>query len=321
MGHIKTLISTALLCLLLPTVMVAGKVAYWGGVGYTQQSFSRASSGACSCRMCRSLRAQWRTPTTAVTTYSPAYARTSRSKATTLQAGQPVRNTAKVATRVATAPIRAVKKMVQRVRYRTEMRQRTRQVKRCSNGRCYFTNETYWAPVEVAYVVRVPADEEEPAEQEVEEAPAAEPIEPIPDPSLQNTELQSTPKEAVAELFKVIHYKPGDIFVDLGAGDGRLLETASSNGLTAIGVELDQARVLKTRKRLKGRATIVQADVRDFSVKYADVVYMWLYPNLMDQLELPDTATIVSYNHRFEGAVEVPLKGHTFWIRKPLRIR
>lgn len=41
------------------------------------------------------------------------------------------------------------------------------------------------------------------------------------------------------QVFKLLKLQPGQVFYDLGCGDGRMLRTAAEQGLTAIGYELN----------------------------------------------------------------------------------
>src|SRR3989344_8091828 len=46
-------------------------------------------------------------------------------------------------------------------------------------------------------------------------------------------------KKQSSEALDLLDLKPGQVFVDLGCGDGRLLELAAARGLRAVGYELN----------------------------------------------------------------------------------
>jgi hypothetical protein len=53
------------------------------------------------------------------------------------------------------------------------------------------------------------------------------------------------------QALRLLNLKPGQVFVDLGSGDGRVLAAASRRGLIAIGYELNPILVLASRWRLR----------------------------------------------------------------------
>ena len=278
----------ALVLMLLPNFSSnstqAGEVAVYRGRTYTQTSFPRAEW--CNCPMCQSIRTQW--------------------------ARVRVRSTPVVAR----AKVKTVSKVQRVKRTRTVMRS----VSRCKivRGRkqCFRelvpVQETYWVEVPVNEVQSKESKVEESEEDSTEQKQAEE----LPDTNT-NTELHTTPDEAVQAVFEIIPHTKGSVFLDLGCGDGKLLEAAHSKGFQAVGVELDPVRVRRTRIRLRGRATIIEGDVRDVSLSTANVIYLWLYPSLISQLELPSTATVVSYRHKIPRSKLVVVNDHEFYVRRP----
>jgi len=182
------------------------------------------------------------------------------------------------------------------------------QVKRCNGRRCWYENQTQqqWFNVRVRRKAAAPIVKSKPV--------------PNPPNLLTNTELHSTPQSAVDAIFALLPDGDGKLFFDLGCGDGRLLEAAVAHGYLAIGIELDAKRAEATRKRLTGKLAIIHVgDVRDFNLKDADVVYMWLFPELMDSLDLPETATIISYQHGIASSQRVEIAGEPFFVRRKIK--
>lgn len=81
--------------------------------------------------------------------------------------------------------------------------------------------------------------------------------------------------------------QPGQTFVELGCGDGRLVAAAAARGVTAIGYEINPLMwaiaVWRCRKQHNARirlANLWQADLSD-----ADAVMAFLMPKFMERIE------------------------------------
>lgn len=95
--------------------------------------------------------------------------------------------------------------------------------------------------------------------------------------------------EVVDQIFKLVKIKPGDIFYDLGSGDGRMVIAAASQGAKAYGIEVDPFRVLYSRLcifllGLSGRAHIIQKNIFDVDLSNANVVTIYLLQETNDKL-------------------------------------
>lgn len=55
----------------------------------------------------------------------------------------------------------------------------------------------------------------------------------------------------IDELFSLYRFRKGDVLVDLGSGDGRVLAAAASRGIAAVGYELNPFLVWISRMRLR----------------------------------------------------------------------
>ncbi len=90
----------------------------------------------------------------------------------------------------------------------------------------------------------------------------------------------------ILELTKV---KPGDVFYDLGSGDGRMVIAAASLGAKAYGIEIDPFRVLYSRFcififGLSGRAKIIHRNIFNVDLSSADIVTIYLLQETNDKL-------------------------------------
>jgi precorrin-6B methylase 2 len=95
----------------------------------------------------------------------------------------------------------------------------------------------------------------------------------------------------VERMVKLARLRPGDVVVDLGSGDGRIVFTSLrvNPKVTGIGVELDAALVDKTNAAAKvqgfaGRARFVHQNAFDADISKVDVIYMWLWTEVQQML-------------------------------------
>ncbi|MCK5019030.1 MAG: hypothetical protein KAS32_18360 [Candidatus Peribacteraceae bacterium] len=131
-----------------------------------------------------------------------------------------------------------------------------------------------------------------------------------------------TPKKVVDKILQFAEIGEGDVFYDLGAGDARILTAAKARfpSILAIGVEfiptvwlLGKLRIFFSRKDVK----LILGDARNVNLSNADCVFVYLLPNMMDQLEqkfdkeLKEGTRIISYafsfkNRKSEKEIAVP---------------
>lgn len=122
-----------------------------------------------------------------------------------------------------------------------------------------------------------------------------------------------TRTRVVHKMLEYAKIRPGDVLVDLGAGDGRiLLEAVRGYGIRVVGIEIDPLRWVYCRVRLwasAGRrlATVRMANFFDVDLSFATVVTFYLSQAAADKLkqkleqELPDGARVVSYRRPVRG--------------------
>jgi len=95
-------------------------------------------------------------------------------------------------------------------------------------------------------------------------------------------------QENVDRMVKLANLRPTDTVMDLGSGDGRIVFTAVSSldGVKGIGVEINEELVEKSieaahAQGLADRVRFVHQNAFDADLKQADVIFMWLFPELM----------------------------------------
>jgi len=101
----------------------------------------------------------------------------------------------------------------------------------------------------------------------------------------------TTPPEVVERMLQLAGTRPGDLVVDLGSGDGRIVIAAAQKfGARGLGIELDGALVEKSRRsaqaaKVADRVSFVQGDVLVADISRATVITVYLLPALMAQLQ------------------------------------
>ncbi|MEK7165176.1 MAG: hypothetical protein AAB874_00005, partial [Patescibacteria group bacterium] len=96
--------------------------------------------------------------------------------------------------------------------------------------------------------------------------------------------------EVVEEVMRLANIKQGEVFYELGSGDGRLVIAAALRGAKSFGVEIDILRVLYSRAwiillRLQKNTHILHKNFFNVDLKKADVVCLYLLQETNDALE------------------------------------
>ena len=104
-----------------------------------------------------------------------------------------------------------------------------------------------------------------------------------------DTPFVITPTNVVTAMFDLARVAPGDRLVDLGSGDGRIVVAAAQRGATAVGIEIDERLVTRSREtarrlRLEDRATFVTQDLFETDLSSANVVTLYLLPDVNRRL-------------------------------------
>jgi predicted RNA methylase len=109
----------------------------------------------------------------------------------------------------------------------------------------------------------------------------------------------------IENIMNLAQIKKGDIFYDLGSGDGRVVIAAALRGAKAYGVEIDPFRVLYSRLciflfGLSGRAKIIHQDIFKVDLSNADIITTYLLQETNEKIfpkldqELKEGTRIVS---------------------------
>ena len=97
----------------------------------------------------------------------------------------------------------------------------------------------------------------------------------------------SDPKN-VERMVRIANLKDNDIVIDLGSGDGRIVFAAAEANPTVhgIGVDIDaklvgQANAQAEKAGVQDRVQFFHRNVFDADLSKVDVIFMWLFPELM----------------------------------------
>ena len=97
-----------------------------------------------------------------------------------------------------------------------------------------------------------------------------------------------TLKKPGSDAFDLLALKPGQTFVDLGCGDGRMLSAAASRGLKAVGYELNPLLALYAwlhTRRFRGMVKVRCANFWRADLSGADGVFVFLIGHFMERLD------------------------------------
>ncbi len=122
-----------------------------------------------------------------------------------------------------------------------------------------------------------------------------------------------TPEEVARRMMGVANLHRGEVFYDLGSGDGTLLIIAAEEfGAHAIGVEIQRKLVTQSRSRirnlgLENMIKVIEGDLFKVELSNADVVALYLTPWALKGLrpklekELKHGVRVVVYKYPVEG--------------------
>lgn len=139
----------------------------------------------------------------------------------------------------------------------------------------------------------------------------------------------ATSDDRIDSAFDLAQLRPGERFVDLGCGDGRvLLRAARERGAIVLGVELDSALAAQARALLEDNgiaATVVEADIAEAPLE-ADVVFAYLSPATLQRLvprlqRLGPGTRVVTTGYAVPGWVAAAESPGCYLYRLPVVVR
>ncbi|MDQ0349513.1 class I SAM-dependent methyltransferase [Ancylobacter vacuolatus] len=120
-------------------------------------------------------------------------------------------------------------------------------------------------------------------------APAAEGYDPKSGQPGKDVVWVPTPDSLVERMLDMAAVGPQDYLIDLGSGDGRTVIAAAQRGLRAHGIEYNPDMVTLAKRRAESsgvadRATFEQADIFETDFSKAQVLTLFLLPELNERL-------------------------------------
>ncbi len=130
-----------------------------------------------------------------------------------------------------------------------------------------------------------------------------------------------TRKELLKHIMRVARVQPGDVFYDLGCGDGRVVIEAAKRGAKGVCVEirgdlLEEARRRAREEDVEDRIEFIQGDFMKVDLSGATVVYMYLLTRVNSLLrpklerELPLGARVVTLDFEIPGWKPIHVERH-----------
>lgn len=122
-----------------------------------------------------------------------------------------------------------------------------------------------------------------------------------------------SPPQVIRQMLILAELKRGEVFFDLGAGDGRAVIMAAKDfGARAVGVELREDLVKRAlasvyEQGLQDRVTIVSGDMFNIDLSSADVVFLYLTTSANEKVkpkleaELKSGVRVVSHDYEIVG--------------------
>lgn len=123
----------------------------------------------------------------------------------------------------------------------------------------------------------------------------------------------------VAAALDLIDLKPGQVLLELGSGDGRVLKAAAKRGLTVVGYELNPLLVIYSRVVTWKYRRQVKIYCRNFwQAKWppADGIFVFLLQPYMEKL---DHKIVGEYGQQKGKGVKLVSFAFTISSRKPLK--
>lgn len=98
-----------------------------------------------------------------------------------------------------------------------------------------------------------------------------------------------TPPEVVERMLGIARVGPGDVLIDLGAGDGRIVIGAAQRGAQALGIEIDptlveRAQLAAIQAGVSAQARFANQDLFVTDLTPASVITLYLLPEVNLQL-------------------------------------
>ena len=131
---------------------------------------------------------------------------------------------------------------------------------------------------------------------------------------------QPTPEGAVRALLDLIGLKPGDVLYDIGCGDGRIVVAAALRGATAVGIEIDENQVERSRQAIHfagvgNMVEIIHQDALNVDLSLVGLCTIYLPLDVTESVieRLPRGCRVFTYLHPIKGGIKRVSDGYVFY--------
>lgn len=136
-------------------------------------------------------------------------------------------------------------------------------------------------------------------------------------------------RSTIIKALELAGLKKGDIFYDLGCGNGQVLIEAAKMGAKAVGFEISPYYYLWAKFRTSRNPNIEVhfINIKDVDLSRADIVYCYLLPNFLEKLgpkfkqELKPSAKLISVGFQIRGLKMVKkliIKKHIVFVYRTI---
>lgn len=120
-----------------------------------------------------------------------------------------------------------------------------------------------------------------------------------------------TRRSRINEAIALLDLKPGQLLLELGSGDGRVLRAAAQKGIRSIGYELNPLLVVYSRLlglRYRGLVKTKLANYWNLALPECDAIYVFLLNPYMARLDQKVSREITKPVKLLSFAFEIPGK-------------
>jgi hypothetical protein len=130
--------------------------------------------------------------------------------------------------------------------------------------------------------------------------------------SIKGAPYVPTSQKDVEDTLKQANLRKGQVFLELGSGDGRVVRTAVKNyQVKGIGVDINPvlvfwSRILARRQHLTD-INFIKKNIFDIDLSQADIIYLFLMPVLIERLteklnrEIKKNSLVISHGFKIIG--------------------
>ena len=143
--------------------------------------------------------------------------------------------------------------------------------------------------------------------------------------SIKGSPYVPTKRKILHKILKKAGLKKGHRFIDIGCGDGRVVEEAVVGfGAKATGIDINPLLIIqaKLRSKIKNfKANFIVGNIKDIDLTDYDVIYVFLMPEFIDKISdklkgaLLNKTTVISHGFKVKQLkkyLKIKIESRTF---------